>query len=685
MKIGTFLKYFVGLLAALIVAAVVVLMVIDFNDYKPEIQAQAKQATGRDLTIDGDIKLAISLNPALAVSGVSFANASWGSRPAMVTVDRFEAQVALIPLISGTIDIKKIILKGADILLEKNEKGQANYVFETAAAAPATESKPSADAPSAAPTLPVVRHVAIEDAKVTYIDAVSKQTIALVVEELSLKGDGIDAPLDLIFEGSYNGNPLAASGTLGAPSAMMDAGKTWPVDLKLEAGGAKIGLKGAIADVVAASGLDLAFSVEGESLATLSDLAGAPVPPIGPYSVKGKVGGDVAATVSISDLAAKIGGSDLSGGLSVNLSGKVPSIDGAFKSSRIDVADFVKASGPEKASEKPQETAPAPAPAKGDGRVFPNDPLPLDGLKAVNATVKMEIETLVATLKVTGIEVGLSLKGGDLNISPLKATVADGAVDGRVRLNGAQSTPSLDTNVKVSKFDAGKLLADMAITDLLEGKVNVNIDLKGQGSSVRALMAGLNGKTQVVMGAGRMKSTAIDDFVGGPAKILTELFVGKQSEYTVINCVVSQFDIKNGLATSKALLFDTDYATVSGKGTINLGTEVLDMEVDPQPKSATVNTAVPVVITGTLAAPSYGVNKLAAARKVGGILGGIVFPPALVVGLVETGTGEDNPCIKGAKGKPASKGSTPAAKEEASPLKAIEKEVGNPLKKLFGN
>lgn len=683
MKVGTFLKYFVGLIAALIVAAVVVLMVIDFNDYKPEIQAQAKQATGRDLTIEGDIKLAISLNPALAVSGVSFANASWGSRPAMVTVDRFEAQVALIPLISGTIDIKKIILKGADILLEKNEKGQANYVFETAEAAPAAEAKPSADASSTAPSLPVVRHVAIENAKVTYIDAVSKQTITLVVEELSLKGDGIDAPLDLVFEGSYNGNPLAASGTLGAPSAMMDASKPWPVAVALEAGGAKIGLKGAIADVVAASGLDLAFSVEGESLATLSDLAGAPVPPLGPYSVKGKVGGDVAATVSISDLAAKIGGSDLSGGLSVNLSGKVPSIKGAFKSSRIDVADFIKASGPEAVSAKPQATEAAPA--KGDGRVFPNDPLPLDGLKAVNATVKMEIETLIATIKATGVEVGLSLKGGDLNISPLKAMVADGAVDGRVRLNGAQSTPSLDTNVKVSKFDAGKLLADMAITDLLEGKVNVNIDLKGQGGSVRALMAGLNGTTQVVMGAGRMKSTAIDDFVGGPAKILTELFVGKQSEYTVINCIVSQFDIKNGLATSKALLFDTDYATISGKGTINLGTEALDMEVDPQPKSATVNTAVPVVITGTLAEPSYGVNKLAAARKVGGILGGIAFPPALVVGLVETGTGEDNPCVKGAKGKPASKEVTPAAKEETSPLKAIEKEVGNPLKKLFGN
>ncbi len=683
MKIGTFLKYFAGLVVAIVIAAVVVLMVLDFNDYKPEIQAQVKQATGRDLTIDGDIKLAISLNPALAVSGVSFSNAKWGSRPAMATVDRFEAQVSLIPLLSGTIDIQKIILIGADILLEKNAKGQANYVFEAKPDAKPAETSSSETSPSEASSLPVVRDVSIEKARITYTDAVSKQTIALVVDELSLKGDGIDAPLDLIFAGSYNDNPIKVSGSLGAPSEMMSADKPWPIALTLEAGGAKIGLKGAIADVAAARGLDLAFSVEGESLATLSPLAGAPVPPLGPYSVKGKLGGDIAKTVTLSGLAAKIGGSDLSGKLSANLGSKVPAIDGTFKSSRIDVADFVKAGEAEKDTEKPQSTEAAPA--KGDGRVFPDDPLPLDGLKAANAKVTVEIETLIAAVEAKNMVVGLTLKGGDLNVSPLKATVADGALDGSLRLNGAQSTPTLDTNVKISKFDAGKFLGDMAITDLLEGRLNVNIDLKGQGKSVRALMAGLNGQTQMAMGAGRMKSTALDTFIGGPAKILTQLVVGKQSEYTVINCVVSQFDIKNGLATSKALLFDTDYATIAGKGTINLATEALDMEVDPQPKSATVNTAVPVTIGGTLAEPDIGVNKLAAARKVGGLVGGIVFPPALILGLAETGTGEENPCVKGAKGKPAAQQPAAEKPESTNPLKSIEKGVGSGLKKLFGN
>ena len=57
------------------------------------ISDQVKAATGRDLIISGDIDLEVSLNPALTVEGVSFANAPSGSRPQMVTIGRLEARI----------------------------------------------------------------------------------------------------------------------------------------------------------------------------------------------------------------------------------------------------------------------------------------------------------------------------------------------------------------------------------------------------------------------------------------------------------------------------------------------------------------------------------------------------------------------------------------------------------------
>jgi uncharacterized protein involved in outer membrane biogenesis len=687
MKLGTVFKIIGVLLVAIVVGGMVVLLTLDLNEYKPEIIAKVKQMTGRDLIIDGDIKLEISLSPAIAVNGVRFANAAWGSRRDMVKIDRFEAQVALLPLLSGVIDVQKIVLVGADILLEKNAAGVANFVFTQGGKSAPSSAGDAGDAGDAGeegggPVIPVVRHVSIENAVVTYKDAASGQTISLSIDTLSLRGDGADRPLTLLFKGSFNDNPIAASGTLGAPATMLAGDKPFALDLAIEAGGAKITLNGSIADSVAARGVDVAIALEGQTLAALSALAGAPLPPLGPYSVKGRVRGDAGKVLTLSGLAVKIGGSDLGGTIRVALGGTVPVIDAVLTSKRLDLADFIKPAARAGTDAKGAAT-PVPAPGE-DGRVFPDDPLPLEGLKALDATVKISIGSLIAAVEATKVEIGLALKGGDLKIAPLRAVIADGTLDGSARLNGARATPTLDAELKILKFDLGKALADMAVTDLFEGRINIVVDLKGRGVSVRQFMAGLNGRTQIAMGAGRMKNTALDTLIGGPAKFLTETFVGKRSEYTVINCMVSQFDIVNGLATSKAMLFDTDYVTIAGTGTVNLASEAIKLDIDPRSKSATVSAAVPVEIRGTLGKPEFGANKLAAARKVAGILGGIAFPPALIVGLVDTGTGEPTPCAGG--GKKAVQKTAPATSTDpvSGALKRIEKGLGGALKGLFG-
>ena len=69
------------------------------------------------------------------------------------------------------------------------------------------------------------------------------------------------------------------------------------------------------------------------------------------------------------------------------------------------------------------------------------------------------------------------------------------------------------------------------------------------------------------------------------------------------------------------LVLDTEVAAFLGKGTINLGSEVLDLVIDPDVKKTTISAAVPVNIEGTLANPQYSLDKLAVARKVGGVLG----------------------------------------------------------------
>ena len=63
MRLRTIVIVVVVVLVALIATGVGILMSIDFNQYKRQISAQVKEATGRDLVIGGDLKLGISLSP----------------------------------------------------------------------------------------------------------------------------------------------------------------------------------------------------------------------------------------------------------------------------------------------------------------------------------------------------------------------------------------------------------------------------------------------------------------------------------------------------------------------------------------------------------------------------------------------------------------------------------------------
>jgi hypothetical protein len=89
----------VGVLVVLVVGVLVYASTLDVNQYKPLMQQKAQEATGRELAIRGDLKLSVGLSPAIAVDGVSFANASWGEKRPMASIERFEAQVSLLPLI----------------------------------------------------------------------------------------------------------------------------------------------------------------------------------------------------------------------------------------------------------------------------------------------------------------------------------------------------------------------------------------------------------------------------------------------------------------------------------------------------------------------------------------------------------------------------------------------------------
>ncbi len=594
----------VVVLVAVVVAGVAILGSMDFNQYKGEIAEQVKKATGRDLQIAGDLNLEISLNPAIAVDGVTFQNAEWGSRPNMLSVKRFAAEVSLLPLLSGQIVVNRLLVEGVDLLAETNKDGIGNWEF-----APG-EKPEAAESSGGSAALPSVDKVVMRDIKVTYKDGVTGEEHRVALDELTAAAGSVDAPVKIDAKGSLNENIFTIAGTLGSVAQMTSADGVYPVDIAADALGVKTTYKGTLGTPGGSIAVDGQLSVAVASLKkTLAD-ASSLVPALKDVPAIGADKIDLASQVKFNGKTATLGGmtllagrTDLAGNVTATLGGK-PNVDVTLTSNLIDLDELLPA------SEKKEE---APAAKPADGRVFPKDPLPLDGLKAADAKVAFDGKKIVVQgNQIDDVSVRLTLKGGNLQVQPFSAMVAGTKVSGNVGLNGAASVPTLVAKLSAAGLDYGELLKQRGMTDIATGKLDANVDVKVAGGSVRAIMASLNGMLFVKTENGKIDSSALNIV---SSDVMSALPGFNSKDDKSLRCGVVNFDIKDGIANAKALVFETGGLSAIGVGTADLREEKLNLVIDPRAKQTSLASAaiVPVAITGTFLEPEWALDKAALA------------------------------------------------------------------------
>lgn len=700
-KLVKILSIVIGLIVIVVIGGVVAISSMDFNQYKGLIAEQAKEATGRDLVIEGDLNLEISLSPRIAVNGVTFANAAWSSKPHMVKVKRFAAEMQLIPLISSQIKINQVILEGVEILAEKNKAGTANWEFTTAAAKPADKASGGGDA-----ILPVVNNVHLKDISIAYIDAQAGQNYNLKLASVDLKSDGLDAPLNLMVKGAVNSQAFTVGGNLGSIRAITGGGMI-PIKLDIEAFKTTIGLDGKAGTPGGKPKADIKLAVNSPSLeetiaaaASLApDLKSLELPVKGAFKLSSAIKLDGTTKISLDDLSVALGSLAMTGNLGANLAGARPAINVALKTDTINLDELLP--------KKEAKAEPAKKTDTGDGRVFPDDPLPLEGLKAADANVKFDAAKIIVDgMEVKDVTVTLSLKNGRLSINPLGALVAGGKINGQVLLDASRTMPSLKTKITVTQLDYGVLLEQRGMKDMASGKADVLIDVSGSGGSVRQLMAGLGGKTRIVTENGKLESNALNIVSADIGNFLNS------KDDKKIRCGVVHFNIVKGMAKVHALVFETGGMSVIGLGSTNLADESLKLRIDPRSKKTNLATVamVPVNIIGTYAKPDWELDKMATAGNVAAgaarigtaiATGGISLLVEKVAKETVVKTDETDYCLPALAGKKVVPGkmaeakkapakssesapSEPAKQESSNPVESVTKGIGSGLKSLFG-
>jgi uncharacterized protein involved in outer membrane biogenesis len=425
-----------GVVGLLIVALLAAPALIDVNSFKPEIVAQVKKATGRDLVIDGPISLSLLPAPTVTLTGVKFFNMPGSKNPNMVEVKSVTARLSLGALLTGGIEASEITLVEPKIVLEVNAEGKPNWEFTPSVA----EAKPAAPKPSSPRPLSLGR-LTIDNGTLIFSD--SKAGLSVVAEKANFSASvgSIDGPYSLAGGATINGAPLRLDLSIGAKGP---SGHT--ADVALEAGGGKLSFRGTLSELGPNARLSGMASSSADNLIafaeTLIKITGQPEPALPPL-LAGKFSFDGSIDVSQTAIAAKdfrlaLGQDSGSGSLAVTLKPALV-VEGKLAAPKLDLDRWLATIVPP--TPPPGQTAPPPA----GSTAAPAPPAGPSLLAVITAKLTLDVaEVIYNKQPVRNVAIELEARGGAVAVPKLNATLpGDMVLQAKSTMSGDPARPNV--------------------------------------------------------------------------------------------------------------------------------------------------------------------------------------------------------------------------------------------------
>ncbi|MEK7820791.1 MAG: AsmA family protein, partial [Pseudomonadota bacterium] len=484
--------YAIGIVLVAFVGAVLVVPgLIDWNDYKTEIAARVRAATGREATLKGDIRLSLLPAPALSVADVSLASLPGAQDPQTVRLKRLDVRIALAPLLSGQIKVETIRLVDPVLVLETLADGRRTWDFapvpgagDFAPVPGAGGPKPGGAAtpgPSRASGLAVnLDNIFIENGTVVVRDAranVVRDARANVVRDARARAaERFEAVYARVTAGSLDG-PFAAVGSLKARGVAIQYiaalgrladDRAVPLNVNLSVPGAKLQSSGTLSGLGQAPRYRGKVKIEGESLSALLAATGADglaVPPLArPFAVEGNVVATQALT-EVKDIDLRLGEVRGAGALAVRTQGGL-GVALQLAVNRLDLDAWLADAAPAPSAAKsgaPKSGAGTPVPTPAP----PKEAKPFSIPKDMTASLAFSADAITLRGGLVGqARLKAELAEGEITLSQFSAQLpgsADVALFGFVTAAGDQ--PKFDGQTDVSVGDLRALMKWLGVAD----------------------------------------------------------------------------------------------------------------------------------------------------------------------------------------------------------------------------
>jgi|GEM_PF-5027912 AsmA protein len=547
-------------LPVLAISLVATLLLLDPNEYKPQLENLIHAQTGYQINIEGQLDLKFFPNLSLAAKEVLIQNPKGFQHAQLGTAQEAIFEIQWLPLIKREIKLATLILKAPQLYLERNANGLENWQIQSSVTPAEVQTLPAIESPSRVlavdtsqtMTTPPARtlhweiaNVAIEQAMVHFQDVPNQLSYQLQDVHFSSQAIHPQRPFS-----------ITASGDL----ALQDQAQKTQFNAK----------KSKISGVLQLDSAKKQFTMRQLSLASVVEDLRLGNQPIN-LELKAKLTGNwQLGQLDWSNLKLTANDNQITGTLQLGWLGPL-SVAFQLQSPYLDITPWLAlnnrsattelASAPLTHSEWVQPVAyqPSAAPFKINGQL---------------QLAKLKVQDHV----LEDLQLQVNSKQHMLHIAPLSAKLYQGHFTGRSSIDLQSKTPQWQLKGQLTNVALAPLLNDLIGKPSIQGIGNAQLDL-------RHTAQGLQGTTKLQLEQGFIEGLDLNYyFTLARALIKKEPTPPQDSNQarTPFNQITGTWQAKNNILTNRDLALDSNDFTAQGQGTLDLNQQQIQYQIVAQ-------------------------------------------------------------------------------------------------------
>lgn len=610
-----------GLGLVAVTAMVVLPLLIDFQRWKPDLEAMASEAMGRRVSIQGDVGLSLFPRPEVRLSDVRMANPEWSGGEDLLQVKGIRMEASPLPLLLGRIEPRRVTIEGPRLVLGRDTSGRWSWEGHSQAFA-GTEATEGRDTKAAVRERPSNRGMAwsatlkgllLTGGTVTWMDGVTGARHDLNDLTFTISDFSIGQRPRISASGTVHGHRISVEGYFG-PLSSDFLGDDIPVDISVQvASRPALRIQGKISGLSSGPRFDLSLQAPPFSPRGLLRVLGedriktADPEVLKSAAFEAKIHGDPREMI-LEQVVFRLDQSTftLSGRVSWPPNGQIQfdaTVDQADLDSylpSLTARDRPRAKGEEAGS------GIGPSRPEGEGSSGPWSNFPAQGGLRIG-------HLRFRGARFQDVFVKLRASQGVLSLTSIVAKGYDGSWTGRGLVHFTRDRPTAELEVSIAAVKVGPMLHDISKKEVLTGTLEGHVALHAGRLDLNDPLRSLQGRADLSVKDGAILGLDVAEKVRhvvplGPRE---KRSAAPETRFSELRSV---FEISGGVLETQRSWMTARGLRIHAKGKANLMEETLELRLEPElaadPREGKkgqelASLAVPVLVTGKFSSPSF--------------------------------------------------------------------------------